>query len=116
MATYTPQGETALNLGLLVDPPTRETRQTVAEAIVPGSNNAVVDVVGKPVTKIRGVARFESFDSLKTFEGAVGTQGLLEYSEEPTGIPVLFVSLQRQKVTPNGVQLAGVEFWIAPVP
>lgn len=116
MASYTPEGESALNFGLLIDPPTRETRQTVAEAIIPGSNNAVIDVVGKAVTKIRGAARFDSYVSLTVFEGAVGTQGLLVYSEEPTGLPVLFVALERTRVAPNGMQLGNVEFWIAPVP
>jgi hypothetical protein len=116
MATYTPAGESALNFGLLIDPPTRETRQTVAEAIIPGSNNSVVDVVGKAVTKIRGSARIDSFSGLKTFEGVVGTQGSLVYSEEPSGIDVLFVALERRQVSPQGIQIANVEFWIAPVP
>jgi hypothetical protein len=116
MATYTPEGESAFNFGLLIDPPTRETRQTVAEAIIPGSNNAVVDVVGKAVTKIRGAGSFASFASLKYFEGAVGTQGVLVYSEEPAGIPVLFVALERTRVAPNGLQIASVEFWMVDLP
>lgn len=112
MATYTPSGGSPYNFGLLVDPPTRSTEQQVSERIIPGSNNAVVDVIGKPVTKIRGAAKFASFASLKTFEGAVGTDGTLVYSEEPSGVAVLFVSMQRTRVTPGGVQLANVEFWL----
>jgi hypothetical protein len=112
MATFTPSGGSALNFGLLVDPPTRQTAQTVSERMVPGSNNAVIDVIGKAVTKIRGSAKFDSYASLKTFEGAVGTSGSLVYSEEPAGVVVLFVSLERSRVTPGTVQLGTVEFWI----
>ena len=112
MATYTPAGGADLDFGLLVDPPTRETRQTVSERVVPGSNSAIVDVIGKAVSKITGSARFDSFAALKTFEGAVGTSGMLVYSEEPDGIPVLFVSLQRSRVTPADIHLANVEFWV----
>ncbi len=113
MATYTPSGGSALNLGLLVDPPTRQTNQQVSERMIPGSNTAIVDVIGKAVTKIRGAARFDSFAALKTFEGAVGTNGSLVYSEEPAGVAVLFVSLERTRVTPQGIQLANVEFWLS---
>jgi hypothetical protein len=112
MATYTPSGGSAYTFGLLIDPPTRQTQQQVNERLVPGSNTAVIDVIGKAVTKIRGAATFASFVSLKTFEGAVGTDGSLVYSEEPGGIAVLFVSLERTRVTPSGVQLADVEFWM----
>ena len=113
MATYTPAGESDLEFGLLVDPPTRQTQQSVSERIIPGSNNSVVDVIGKPVSKIRGAARFDSFDSLKTFEGAVGTSGVLVYSEEPSGIDVLFVSIERTRtVSTTDLHLASVEFWI----
>jgi hypothetical protein len=113
MATYTPSGDTELAFGLLVDPPTRQTQQTVSERIITGSNNSVVDVIGKSVTKIRGAARFNSFDGLKTFEGAVGTSGVLVYSEEPGGIDVLFVSLERTRVvSTTDIHLATVEFWL----
>ena len=112
MASYTPFGGSALSFGLKVDPPGRVTAQQVSERMIPGSNNAVLDVIGKAVTKIRGSAWFSSFASLKTFEGAVGTNGSLVYSEEPAGIAVLFVSLERTQVTPQGVQLGNVEFWI----
>lgn len=110
---YTPSGGSTYNFGLLVDPPTRQTQQQVNERVVPGSNTAIIDVIGKAVTKIRGSAKFTTFASLKTFEGAVGTSGSLVYSEEPSGIAVLFVSLERTRVTPTGVQLANVEFWLA---
>jgi len=112
MATYTPSGGSTLNFGLLVDPPTRQTQQQVNERLIPGSNTAVIDVIGKAVTKIRGAARFASFASFKTFEGAVGTNGSLIYSEEPSGIAVLFVSIERTRVVPSGVQLADIEFWV----
>lgn len=112
MATYTPAGGSDLDFGLLIDPPTRETRQTMSERVVPGSTTAIVDMIGKPVTKIRGAARFDSFDALKIFEGAVGTSGVLVYSEEPAGIDVLFVSLQRTRALPADLHLADVEFWI----
>lgn len=111
MATYTPSGGSALDFGLLVDPPTRQTSQTVSERLIPGSTTAVIDVIGKAVTKIRGAARFDSYAALKTFEGAVGTDGSLVYSEEPGGVDVLFVSLERTRVTPQDIHLANVEFW-----
>lgn len=112
MATYTPSGGSALTFSLLVDPPTRDTAQQASERLIPGSNSAVIDVIGKAVTKIRGAAKFASFASLKTFEGAVGTNGSLAYSEEPSGVAVLFVSLSRTRVNPQGIQLASVEFWL----
>lgn len=113
MATYTPDGGSALTFALLIDPPTRQTSQQVSERLVPGSDDAVIDVIGKSVTKIRGIGKFDSFAALKTFEGAVGTDGVLIYSEESSpGIAVLLVSLERTRVTPGGVQLASVEFWI----
>lgn len=112
MATYTPAGGGALAFNLFIDPPTRETRQMVSERLIPGSNSAIIDVIGKAVTKIRGIGKFLSFAALKTFEGAVGTNGVLVYSEESGGINVLFVSLERTRVLPNDVHLAGVEFWI----
>jgi len=112
MASYTPSGGSAYAFSLLVDPPTRQTAQTVNERLIPGSNTAVLDVIGKAVTKIRGAAKFTSYASLKTFEGAVGTNGSLVYSEEPAGIAVLFVSLERTRVTPQDIHLANVEFWV----
>jgi hypothetical protein len=66
------------------------------------------------VTKIRGSARFDSYAGLNTFEGAVGTRGTLEYSEEPAGIDVIFVSLDRTRVTPTDLHIANVEFWLIP--
>jgi hypothetical protein len=111
VATYTPTGGSAYTFSLLVDPPTRQTAQTVSERLIPGSNTAVIDVIGKAVTKIRGAAKFDSYAALKTFEGAVGTDGSLVYSEEPAGVNVLFVSLERTRITPQGIQLANVEFW-----
>jgi len=112
MATYTPSGGSALSFHLLVDPPVRETRQTVTERIIPGSNSSVVDIVGKTITKIRGQARFDSYTALVAFEGAVGTQGTLVYSEEPAGKPVIFVSLSRNRVTSHDIHIADVEFWL----
>jgi len=114
MATYTPSGGSALNFHLLVDPPTRETRQTVSERVIPGATQSVIDIVGKTVTKIRGHARFDSYGSLTTFEGAVGTRGTLVYSEEPSGITVIFVALERDRVTAHDLHLANVEFWLIP--
>lgn len=114
MATYTPSGGSVLNFRLLVDPPQRETRQTVSERLVPGTNRSIIDIVGKSVTKIRGTARFDSFGALKTFEGVVGSQGVLVYSEEPAGLNVIFVSCDRNRVTPQDIHLANVEFWIIP--
>jgi hypothetical protein len=118
MATYTPSiGPGAgldLDFHLLIDPPQRETRQTLSERIVPGGDTAIVDRIGKSVTRIRGSARFDSFEALKTFEGVVGTSGTLFYSEEPEGLTVEFVSLNRTRVTPFDIHLASVEFWIIP--
>jgi hypothetical protein len=118
MASYTPTtGPTAgtpLDFRLLIDPPTRQTQQTMSERIIPGASNSVISVVGKTVTKIRGAARFDSYAALNTFEGAVGTRGTLEYSEEPAGIDVIFVSLDRTRVTPADMHLGNVEFWIIP--
>jgi len=112
MAVYTPTAGSPLAFHLLVDPPTRETRQQISERLIPGSNNAIVDVIGKAVTKIRGQARFDGYAALKTFEGAVGTGGLLQWTEEPAGVAVIFVSLERNRVTPNDIHLAQVEFWL----
>jgi hypothetical protein len=110
--TYTPTGGAALDFHLLVEPPTRDTRQTASERPIPGSNDVVVDVIGKATTKIRGRAYFDSYAALKTFEGAVGTDGVLVYSEEPLGIDVLFIALERDRVTPQDLHFASVEFWI----
>ena len=77
MATYTPSGGSALNFRLLVDPPERQTSEVMSERPVIGSTASVVSFIGKPVTKIRGEARFDSFGALKTFEGVVGTEGSL---------------------------------------
>lgn len=118
MATYTPStgpgAGTPLNFRLLIDPPERQTQQTMAERVIPGATNSVVSIVGKAVTKIRGQARFDSFGALKTFEGVVGTRGSLVYSEEPSGLNVIFVAMSRGRVTPYDVHLASVEFWIIP--
>jgi hypothetical protein len=114
MATYTPAGGADLDFRLLIDPPERQTQQQMSERIVPFSDHSIIDYIGKAVTKIRGTARFNSFNSLKTFEGAVGTHGTLVYSEEPAGIDVIFVNLQRSRVTPADIHLARVEFWITP--
>jgi hypothetical protein len=114
MATYTPSGGSTLNFHLLVDPPERETREAMAERTIRGATNSVVSFIGKPVTKIRGQARFDSYGGLTTFEGVVGTQGSLVYSEEPSGIPVAFVALQRMRVTPHDIHVASVEFWLLP--
>jgi hypothetical protein len=114
MATYTPDGETALEFHLLIDPPTRETRQTMSERVIPGTNSSSIDIIGKTVTKIRGQARFDSYAGLTTFEGAVGSTGVLVYSEEPAGLDVIFVSMQRTRVTKDDIHLASVEFWIIP--
>src|SRR5215471_17593343 len=117
-AQYTPStgpgAGTPLAFHLLIDPPERETRQVMSERVIPGSTNAVIDIVGKTVTKIRGQARFDSFGGFKTFEGVVGTQGSLIYSEEPTGVSVIFVSMVRNRVTKYDVHIAQVEFWIVP--
>lgn len=112
MATYTPTGGSVLNFHLLVDPPTRNTSQTVSERLIPGSTSAVIDVIGKAVTKIRGQGRFDSYAALKTFEGAVGTAGVLIYSEEVAGVNVLFTLVERNRVTPHDIHLASVEFWL----
>src|SRR5437763_16775312 len=118
MATYTPSdgpgAGTPLNFGLLIDPPTRETRQTISERVIPGTNSSTIDIVGKTVTRIRGQARFNSYGALKTFEGVVGSTGVLVYSEEPAGLHVIFAGLTRTRVTPSDVHLANVEFWIIP--
>lgn len=114
MATYTPDGETTLNFHLLIDPPTRDTRQTISERVIPGTNSSKIDIIGKSVTKIRGQARFDSYGALTTFEGVVGSTGVLVYSEEPAGIDVIFVSLQRTRVTKDDIHLGSVEFWIIP--
>jgi len=114
MATYTPDGDAELEFGLLIDPPTRTTQQTLSERVIPGTNTSKIDIIGKTVTKIRGQARFDSYGALTTFEGAVGTTGTLAYSEEPSGIAVIFASLQRTRVTPDDMHLASVEFWIIP--
>jgi hypothetical protein len=112
VATYTPSGGADLDFGLLVEPPTRTTTQTVNERVIPGSNDVVLDVIGKSITKIRGTARFDSFSALKTFEGAVGTDGMLVYAEEAAGIAVLLVGLERTRVTPQDIHLGNIEFWI----
>lgn len=112
MATYTPAGGSALNFGFLIDPPTRRTEQQVSERLIFGSDEAIVDVIGKSVTKIIGRARIDSYASFLTFEGAVGTQGTLVYSEEAGGISVLFRSLERNQVTKGDVHICSIEFWI----
>jgi hypothetical protein len=112
MATYTPSGQSALSFHLLVDPPNRNTQQTMSERLIIGSTLSVVDRIGKAITKIRGAARVDSFAGLKTFEGAVGTSGVLVYSEEPGGINVTLVSLERTRVTPGDIHLGNVEFWV----
>lgn len=117
----TPIASAAFSFGLLIDPPTRETRQTVAEQIIPGTNTAFVDIIGKSITKIRGTARIDTFALLKLMEGIVGSNCTLIYSEEPAGVPVLFVSLERTKVsgrvlgTGLDTHLCNVEFWLTPV-
>jgi len=115
-STYQPSTlATPLQFGLLVDPPGRDTTQQVSERLIPGSGAVVIDVIGKPVTKIKGKARFNGYQSLKTFEGAVGTQGALVYSEEPQGVQVLLVSINRQWTNPNlDVHIADIEFWLLP--
>lgn len=116
--SYTPDGQSGLAFHMLSDQPTRQTQQTMSERIIPGSTGldqgSVVDLIGKPVTKVRGNARFDSFDGLKTFEGAVGTQGTLVYPEEPGGVRVIFISLERNRVLPPDIHLAAVEFWLMP--
>jgi len=116
MATYTPSdgvgAGVTMDFGLLVDPPTRQTQQTMSERVIPGSNTAIVDRVGKGVSKIRCAARFDSFGALKNFEVVVGSQGTLVYSEEPAGIDVIFVSLERTRTTAQDVHLGNVEFWV----
>jgi hypothetical protein len=118
MAVYTPSNGPGvgvpLDFRLLVDPPTRETRQTISERVIPGTNSSNIDIVGKTVTRIRGQARFDSYAALNTFEGVVGSTGVLAYSEEPAGIAVIFAGLTRTRVTPSDVHLANVEFWIIP--
>jgi hypothetical protein len=122
MAEYTPTdgpgAGTALAFHLLVDPPTRQTQQMMSERVIPDSFGAaagsVIDRIGKTVTKIRGAARFDSYGSLTTFEGVVGTQGTLTYTEEPSGVSVIFVSMERTRVTPRDIHLATVEFWLIP--
>jgi hypothetical protein len=72
----------------------------------------VIDRIGKAVTKVRGQARIDSFALLRAFEVIVGTSGLLIYSEEPDGIAATLVSLERNRVTPDDIHLANVEFWL----
>lgn len=104
-----------LQFGLLIDPPNRETTQVISERVIPGSTAVVIDVIGKPVTKIHGKARINGYQSFKTFEGAVGTIGTLIYGEEITGIEVIFVSINRQWVNPQAdVHLCDIEFWVIP--
>jgi hypothetical protein len=99
----------------LIDPPTRGTEAQVSERTIAGGDGVVIDVIGKPVTKIHGRARIQGYGAFTTFEGAVATMGNLVYSEEPTGIQVLFVSMNRQWVnTTTDTHLADVEFWIIP--
>lgn len=102
----------SFQFGLLIDPPTRQTRQTINESLIPGSNNTVIDIIGKPVTKILGRGVFQSFASLTTFEGAVGLSGSLIYSEG--AFNVILVAIERTEVTRSQVQLANIEFWIIP--
>jgi len=112
MATYTPTAGSSLTFHLLIDPPTRSTRQTVSERVIPGSTSTIVDVIGKSVTKIIGRGRFDSFTIFKTFEVAVGTSGVLIYSEEVAGVNVVFVALERSRVIKADVHLANLEFWL----
>jgi len=100
------------NFGLLVDPPERYTELDVNERIIIGSTDSTIDILGKPVTKIKGKGRFDGFAAFKVFEGLVGSDGTLIYPEEVAGIHVLFVRLQRVLVTKSDIHLANVEFWI----
>jgi hypothetical protein len=112
VATYTPTAGSPLTFHLLVDPPTRDTRQTISERQVPGSTTTIVDVIGRAVTKVLGRGRFDSFTIFKTFEVQVGTSGVLIYSEEGAGVNVVFVAIQRTRVTKADVHIANVEFWL----
>lgn len=110
-----PIATTPLEFRLLIDPPTRSTVQSVNEEMIVGSNDVIVDVIGKAVTKIRGRIRIDGFQALKTFEGVVGSSGILVYSEEPTGIEVLWVVLERiGPIVPGDIHICSVEFWITP--
>jgi|SRR5215831_1735213 len=113
-ATYTPSGGGSLQFGLLITAAGRETRQQVNEEIIPGSNNVVVDIVGKLSTKIKGRGIFADYSAFTTFEGAVGTNGTLTYSEQTGGVSlsVVFVGMDRQQVNLQGYQIADMEFWI----
>jgi hypothetical protein len=123
MATYTPStgpgAGTSLVFHLLVDPPDRETVQLMNERLVrkavPPAPQSIVSLIGKAVTKVRGQARFDSFVVFKNFEDVIGSQGSLIYSEEPSGIPVVFVAMRRNRVTPHDIHLAALEFWILPL-
>jgi len=121
LATFTPDGGTALAFGLLIQNPGRETKQTANEEMIIGTNDVVIDVIGKAVTKIRSGAIIASIEGLETFEGAVGLQGTLAYTEyglTPTSVSytVLFMECSRVNVTKGGVQIVNMEFWIIPTP
>lgn len=115
-ATYQPTIlSTPLQFGLLIDPPNRQTEMTVSEAVIPGSTDVVLDMIGKPTTKIRGKARINGYQAFKTFEGAVGTMGTLVYGEELSGIQVAFIGINRQWVNPQSdIHICDIEFWILP--
>jgi hypothetical protein len=117
MAIYTPSDGVGAGVDMdfhfLVDPPTRQTQQTMSERVIPGGQS-VVDRIGKTITRIRGTARFDSYGAFKNFETVVGSEGTLVYSEEPGGIDVIFVSMERARVTPADIHLASVEFWLIP--
>ena len=117
-ASFQPQNPIsigALQFGMLVSKPRRSTVITAAEELIPGSNDSLIDVIGKGVTKIQGAAVFQSYQSLKAFEGAVGSDGVLVYAEEPLGVHALLVSVERTGVTPSDIQLADIEFWLVDI-
>lgn len=114
-ASYTTSTGVLIVFGMLVDPPDRDTTQQISERLIVGSNDAVVDVIGKPVTKIKGKFRIDGYENLKVFEGAVGTMGSLVYTEETGGLAVILVTVHRTYVQSiSDIHVGDIEFWVIP--
>lgn len=119
LATFTTGPTGALQFGMTIQNPGRETKQLANEEVITGTNDVVIDIIGKAVTKIRSSAIIASISGLHTFEGAVGLSGTLSYTEygpSPVGVsyPVILMECSRTGVTKGGIQMVNVEFWIIP--
>lgn len=98
-----------VTFGLLIARPGLTQEAAVSVRHVPAGNVTYIDRGGIQAARLSGTVKLDSLADLTSLRALLGTSGTLSYSEGDFAATLL--SLSRQRVTPNGVQLVDAE-WV----